>query len=69
MEPMVYIIPIENITDAMCPEFKDEYVNGLDRNEVRALCCDVMLLCGFVQKFNADTTGKYSSDRIFIRII
>lgn len=69
MEPMVYIIPIENITDAMCPEFKDEYVNGLDRNEARALCREVMLLFDFAQKFNADTTGKYSSDRIFIRII
>lgn len=47
MQKYVHIIPIESITDAMCPEFKDEYVNGLDRNEARALCREVMLLFDF----------------------
>lgn len=69
MEPMVYIIPIENITDAMCPEFKDEFVNNLSELEVLALAVETFPLESFDKWFNADTTGKYSSDRVFIRII
>lgn len=69
MEPMVYIIPIESITDKMCPAFKDEFVNNLSEREVLALAIETFPLESFDKSFNADTTGKYSSDRIFIRII
>lgn len=30
----VHIIPIESITDKMCPAFKDEFVNNLSEREV-----------------------------------
>ena len=69
MEPMVYIIPIESITDEMCPAFKDEFVNKLSEQEVLALAKESFPLESFDKCFNADTTRKYSSDRIFIRII
>lgn len=69
MEPMVYIIPIESITDKMCPAFKDEFVNNLSEREVLALAIETFPLESFDKCFNADTTGKYSSDWIFIRII
>ena len=69
MKPMVYIIPIESITDEMCPAFKDEFVNNLSEQEVIALATETFTLESFDKRFNADTTGKYSSDRIFIRII
>lgn len=65
----VHIIPIESITDKMCPAFKDEFVNNLSEREVLALAVETLPLESFDKCFNADTTGKYSSDRIFIRII
>lgn len=65
----VHIIPIESITDEMCPAFKDEFVNKLSEREVLALAKESFPLESFDKRFNADTTGKYSSDRIFIRII
>ena len=65
----VLIIPIESITDEMCPAFKDEFVNTLSKREVRALAVETFPLELFDKWFNADATGKYSSDRIFIRII
>lgn len=69
MKPMVYIIPIESITDEMCPAFKDEFVNNLSEREVLALATETFPLESFDKQFNADTSGKFSSDRIFIRII
>ena len=65
----VLIIPIESITDEMRPAFKDEFVNTLSEREVRALATETFPLELFDMCFNADTSGKYSSDRIFIRII
>lgn len=65
----VHIIPIESITDKMCPAFKDEFVNNPSEREVLALATETFPLESFDRQFNADTTGKYSSDRIFIRII
>lgn len=65
----VHIIPIESITDEMCPAFKDEFVNKLSEREVLALAKESFPLESFDKRLNADTTGKYSSDRIFIRII
>lgn len=69
MPKYVHIIPIESITDKMCPAFKDEFVNNLSEREVLALAVETFPLESFDKCFNADTTGKYSSDRIFIRII
>lgn len=65
----VHIIPIESITDKVCHAFKDEFVNNLSEREVLALSVETFPLESFDKRFNADTTGKYSSDRIFIRII
>lgn len=65
----VHIFPIESITDKMCPAFKDEFVNNLSEREVLALAVETLPLESFDKCFNADTTGKYGSDRIFIRII
>lgn len=64
-----HIIPIESITDKMCPAFKDEFVNNLSEQEVLALAVETFPLESFDKRFNANTTGKYRSDRIFIRII
>lgn len=69
MPKHVHIIPIESITDEMCPAFKDEFVNNLSEREVLDLATETFPLESFDRQFNADTTGKYSSDRIFIRII
>ena len=65
----VHIIPIESITDEICSAFKDEFVNNLSEQEVVALATETYPLELFDMCFNADTTGKYSGDRIFIRII
>lgn len=65
----VHIIPIESITDKMCPAFKDEFVNNLSEQEVLELAIATFTLESFEKWFNADTSGKFSSDRIFIRII
>lgn len=69
MTKYVHIIPIESITDEMCPAFKDEFVINLSEREVLDLAVETFTLESFEKIFNADTTGKYSSDRIFIRII
>lgn len=69
MTKYVHIIPIESITDEMCPAFKDEFVSNLSEQEVLELAIATFTLESFEKWFNADTCGKFSSDRIFIRII
>lgn len=69
MSKYVHIIPIESITDEMCPAFKGKFVNNLSEREVLDLTTEILPLELFDKWFNADTSGKYSSDRIFIRII
>ena len=53
----------------MCPAFKDEFVNKLSEREVLGLAKESFPLELFDKWFNADISGKFSSDRIFIRII
>lgn len=69
MSKYVHIIPIESITDEMSPAFKGKFVNNLSEREVLDLTTEILPLELFDKWFNADTSGKYSSDRIFIRII